>query len=367
MLREIIFQKVLKQPSLGLKPKTKDGRDLGFWIFSGPEYQPKHSRIKLKPLSVKSQFYNTCGWTASAGAKEIDEGVELDERTLIMFGRERGLISGDGFSNLRDNEKVLQKDGICEKAVSAKALTDRPADWDSFSDPAKISWELRENAKNHRSKTYWEITRAYEIYKAIDDGRPVKIGVKWYSIFNMGQGFSFPWLLEYLKGFFVGGHALYVYGYDLDYHGYKAFIVRNSFGRSYGDNGDCYITEADLDRQIQKYGAYVNLDMDKDIGRWLVEFQGAVVKSDKSPDVFLIQGNFKRKYTDELTLIAHGKQAADIKTVPAEYLDQAQEGDPIIFWQGGNVKQVKELARMVADSSPSLLPQLKKYFSELFK
>lgn len=340
----------------GLTPLSRDDRDFGFSFLFG-KYTPKNQKKELKPLTHKTQKFNNCGWVASAGAKEIDEGMELSERSLVIFGKKEGYISGDGFSNLRSNEKILQEYGIAER----KFLSEGNENWQEYSDIKYLTDEARKNAERHKTKSYWAINNVNEIYKAIDENRPVKIGVRWYQGLNMNGGFAYPWIWRVI-GYFVGGHALYVRGYDMNYKGQKAVIVRNSYGQDYGDNGDLYFLEKDLQNQINQYGAYVNLDMNVDLAKWLIAHQGRVVKIENKPDVYLIQGDKKLKYTDEATLVAHGKSISDIIVVPAEYLDKVENGKNILFWDGGNVKQVREMVRQYAQFKELY----QKYFNELF-
>ncbi len=340
----------------GLKPLSEDNRDLGFNIFF-LGYKPKHIKKELKNDNVKKQSYNTCGWAASAGSKEIDEKTKLSTRFLVIMGKIKGYISRDGFSNLRDNEKVLKEFGIAEE----RFLTENSVNWKDYSNFEYLTEEMKKNALAHKTKTYWRIYKTNEIYKAIDDGRTVKIGVDWYTRLNMSRGFKYPWIYKII-GWFVGGHAMYIRGYNLQYKGQKVFIVRNSFGKKYGDNGDLYILEKDLQKQINKYGAFVNLDMEIDIAKWLINHQGRIVKTENNPDVYLIQGDKKRSYVDEATLTAHGKSISEITIVPNEYLDKIKRGKDINFWDGGNVKQIKELLRQ----HNNLKELYKKYFNELF-
>jgi hypothetical protein len=180
---------------------------------------------------------------------------------------------------------------------------------------------------------------------------------------NMSGGFSYPWLLNFSKGLMVGAHSTYIFGYDLNYRleGAKAFIARNSYSNSYGDDGCFWIEEGDMPNQIKKYGAVVNYDLDKDVFAWLKLHQGAVVKSDKSPDVFLIQGDKKRKYDDLASLFSNGKNEQNIIVVDAEILDSVKEGKNIDFWSGGNVKAIKSMIQQ----KENLKPLFKSYFNEL--
>jgi len=352
MIRNIIFK-----TNTGLKPLTKDGRDLKFGAIFGWRYKPKNKHL-LKPLTVKNQMpFNTCSWMAAAGAKEIDEQCKLDERTLVMFGKKRGYIRGDGFANLRDNQKVLQKDGIAEDGM----LRGGWKKWKDYSDYTKMSQEVLHNAQKHRIKSFLKLYTANEILKALDNGRPVEIGIDWYTGYNIRGGFKLPWIIHKVIGWLVGGHAMYIYDYNLDYKGQKVFVVRNSYGESWGDKGNLYLTFEMLKKNIRKYGAFINYDMKVDLAKWLIRHQGMVVKTSGSPNVYLIVGDRKRKYQDMPTMIAHGKDDADITIVNENYLDEVKEGNDILFWDGGNVKQIKAMIRHYGEYKE----QFKKYFSEL--
>lgn len=357
-----IRQRVLKTPRLGLLPQEQDNRDIKLGFFWAGAYTPKHTELRLKPLAVKDQFCNTCGWNSSTGMKEIDENEELDESGAVKFGREAGYISGDGFSTLRNNQKVINKFGVPPMGLLPKNRTS----WPDYSNPAYLTAKIREEAAKRKSKSYVSITSVEDAYRALDNGRPVQIGIDWYTGYNMSYGFKAPFIVHKPIGTHVGGHALYIYGYIQNYKGQKVFIVRNSFGKDYGDNGDFYITEEMLAGNINKYGAFINYDLDVDILRWLQTHQGQVVKGDTKPEVYLIQGDTKRHYPTASTLYAHGKDDSDIVIVAQDIVDQVKAGEAINFWDGGNTKQMKLLAQKLKARDESLIAELKGYFTELF-
>jgi len=365
MLKQYICKNLFNQRVGSLKPLPKDDRDLGFSVDNlfGGFYSPKKSKnIVPYNFKTKDQSYNTCGWTASTGAKQIDEDVELDEQSLIIYAKSKGYITGDGFSNLRNNEKALKEFGVARDGIMRASNKS----WYDYSNIKYLTIDVKQDASRHKTKSFNRVYNINNIYKAIDDGRPVKIGTQWRSAFNMGGGFKAPFVLNFNKGYSVGGHATFVQGYDLNYNGQKVFIIRNSFCGWYGDNGCFYIKERDLQRQISVYGAYTNLDVDIDILSWLKDRQGWVVKTKDNPSVFLIQGDKKRPYIDWLSLLSNGKNADDIVEVDNKCLDEVKSGELITFYKGGNVKQIEALAKMTSDKSPDLLPLFKKYFPNYF-
>ena len=354
-IRNIIFR-----TKTGLKPEELDYRDIPVGLIWNliPGYKPKSKKLVLETREAKNQYKNTCGWASSVGMKEIDEKEELSVRGNVIFGKIRGYISGDGFSTLRNNQKVLQKDG----AIPAHLLDDnKRISWTDYSNSKHLTPEMKSAAVDRRIKSYLKVYLVSEVYRCLDNGRPVQIGIDWYTGWNLSGGFKLPWLVYKTIGYFVGGHALYICGYDQEYKGQKVFIIRNSFGKKYGDNGNLYLTEKMLEANIGKYGAFINYDLDKNILQWLQEHQGNIVKGSGN-DVWLIQGDKKRLYPDEATLISNGKTDKDIIVIDDKILNEIKQGDDISFWQGDNVKQIKEMILKRKD----LKELFAKYFKELF-
>ena len=147
---------------------------------------------------------------------------------------------------------------------------------------------------------------------------------------------------------------------------HKVFVVRNSFGKSFGDEGDLYITPEMLKKGIKRYGALINYDLDTNILKWLKDHQGAIVKEKNSPDVYMIQGDKKRKFDDRSSIIAHGRKMAEIVYVDDEILTKVKVGNNIDFWSGGNVTQFKEMVLWMQQNSTDMVDEMKQYFTELF-
>ena len=114
-------------------------------------------------------------------------------------------------------------------------------------------------------------------------------------------------------------------------------------------------------KDISKYGAFINSDTEIGLLAWLQTHQGNVVKGASRTNVYLIQGDEKRKYDDIPSLIAHGKNISDIVTVDEDILKEVKLGDPITFWTGGNVKQIKAMLQ----NYPNNINEFKKYFREI--
>ena len=347
---------------VGLLPLSPDDRDLQASLLGwGHEYTPKKISSGLKPLSVKSQLYNSCSFNAAAGMKEMDEGVPLSARFLVAMGRKLGLITGDGFANLRAAQSILQKYG-CPPAASVSNDENHDLTWEQFSNSALVSDIMLSEASQHKTKSFWFMSNHSQVLQALDEGHSVEFGVSWRRSMNMNGGFSVPWLLNFLLGEVVGGHAIYAYDWNLDYQNKRVFKCRNSFGATYGDKGDMYISFEDFDRETGVYGAVANLDIPRDVGAWLKANNGKAVKALSLPDVYLIENGKKRKFPDMATVAAHGFTDEVMVSDTENMLTLIPDGEIMNFWQGNNVLTIK----MLLLRQPDLKSIFSRYFSEMF-
>ena len=321
MLKTRILQKITGTPNLGLLPHIKDEKNLKVGIFGWGKYKPKHDKIVLEVLSHKNQYKNTCGWAATAGSKERDEKYLLDTRTIVCVARREGKISGDGFSSLKANEEVLHNFGIGEYRHLQGF---RYRNWNEYSDSKLLTPKLLSNMQDHKTDSYWEVERTDHLYKYIDEKRTIKIGIDWATGFNIKNGFKAPWIISKIIGYVVGGHAMFVKGYDATKN---LFIIQNSFGKDWGDHGDLYIEEKWLQKQINKYGAFVNLDIKSDIGKILMEMDGKNVKAEGNSAVYHIQKGKKKVYPDSPSYFAYNKSFDGIELVDQRILDEIPESD----------------------------------------
>lgn len=347
----------------GLLPLKEDARDFKLGIFGWGDYQPKSQKHIIDTVSVKNQYpFNTCSWNSRTVGKEVDEYMRLSVRFLVKMGVKLGLISGNGFADLRASETIVQKYGICEPQL----LPENSTDWNLYSAPV-VSQAMLDNAAQHRSSTFWRISNRNEAWKALDDGRTIRIGLRWRTAMNMQGGFSAPWILDFAKGQYVGGHAVLCVGYDTNYNGYSTFILQNSYGEEYGDRGKMYIKVEDFEREINYFGAFCDLDMPKDVASWLNEFNGKLVKDALNPDdahksdVYLIKDGKKKLLPDMATAYAHGYSDENIKDDEG-MLSAVPLGDALNFWDGQNVMTIKALILR----QQQLKPLFAKYFNELF-
>lgn len=251
---------LLRAKSSGLLPLKEDHRDyqvseLGFGRFG---YQPKHTEKYIETVSVKNQrMINTCQWCATTIAKEVDEQKKLSVRSIVCKGKQLGLLSGNGWSNLRGGQEVLKKWGILSEETCPDVGHE---DWNNYSS-FNVDKHSEEAAK-HKIKSYWFVKNLDELYELIDKNKVVVTGMDWYSGFNQGGGFSFPWIIEKIIGYVVGGHAYAIKGYNRKTN--KVLVkAQNSYGSLWGDKGDFWV-DADyfVRYAMGRYGAVVNIDIE---------------------------------------------------------------------------------------------------------
>jgi len=247
------------------KPDPRNYKHADFFLTGWFGYAPQSTRKILPNISDAWHQGETfcCQWFATAKAKEIYERVGLSVKSLISWGRSKGLTGNLGLSNMQSGEKGLKDYGICEES-------DVPSDRNySNLSSANVSANATK-ASAHKSSSYIQI-RTSEVYKMIDEGRPVKIGIPWYSGFNAGSGRENYWLIDGIYGYYSGGHCMYICGYDTDFQGKKGFYIQNSYGSSWGKtftvdgnsvNGALFITEQMLEKLGSQYGFFANFDME---------------------------------------------------------------------------------------------------------
>jgi Papain family cysteine protease len=93
---------------------------------------------------------------------------------------------------------------------------------------------------------FWAETEE-DMARAVSHTGPVVIGIDWYNgMFDPdADGFIHP------TGGVAGGHCILVKGIDVE-GGY--YILHNSWGRSWGDNGTAKLSRTDMDYLLRNWG-----------------------------------------------------------------------------------------------------------------
>lgn len=146
-----------------------------------------------------------------------------------------GTTGEDSGASIRDTMKAINKYGICQEAkwpYDISKFTEKPPQ-ECYDQALKLKGFVYHRLPDQTTAT---------IVSALKAGHPVIFGMLVFSSFesrvvaNTGE---VP--MPTPKDTLLGGHALAIWGYNAEE---KYFVVRNSWGQSWGINGYCHIPEA---------------------------------------------------------------------------------------------------------------------------
>ena len=221
----------------GWVPDLPDQRDR---VFRAPlaRIGPLPRRVDLRSLCppVWDQgALGSCTAQAIAAAIEFDQMKQkladvFDPSRLFIYYNERvmeGTVDEDAGAMIRDGIKSVSKQGAPHERLwpyELKAFRTKPGA------PAYA------DARKHAAVLYQRVTQDIrQLRGCLAAGYPVVFGFSVYTSFESGAVASsgrvpMPKPTEKM----VGGHAVLAVGYD---HATKRFIVRNSWGRTWGQAG----------------------------------------------------------------------------------------------------------------------------------
>lgn len=322
-----------------LLPHIHDERDFRYESLGATAgYQPKHTVWEIPTEFVKNQgTLNTCTFNSLTAQREVTEKVELSVRSIVAYARKNGLLSGNGFSSLRNTQQIAKDFGIAENSALVNILMD----WESYSSPSLLTPSVIASAALHKDKTYFSVTTKEEIFKALDDGNKIQVGTDWYSKYNMGGGLTAPWVLPWKRGVNVGGHSWALKGYDMQKQLLKC---QQSFGIEWGDSGCFYIRFQDW--FASGCVGYVAVDMDQQTQMSLMaSYEGKQIKSANSPNIYFVQVGLKRKFPDEITFYGFGDKfnpQGTFQLVSQSVVDMFPESSPMTIQESPYWNKLKD-------------------------
>jgi len=205
-----------------------------------PETLPSKVDLRNQMTPIKDQGpLGTCASFAGAGAKEYYDSKEynkmmdLSEYYLYYYAKKLDGYPNEEGTTLEAIAYALQLYGICEENYYPYNPNHYPED-----PPSDIA---NKNAKKYIITNFYSLDSVDDIKKALYQEGAIYIGVL------VAENFMSPknGFIPIPDGNVLGGHALCVAGYDdslISPWGNKgAFIVKNSWGTSWGDKGYCYI------------------------------------------------------------------------------------------------------------------------------
>jgi C1A family cysteine protease len=153
---------------------------------------------------------------------------------LFVYYNERameGSIDQDAGAQIRDGIKSIHKIGVCDEAMW-------PYDIEKFT--KKPSEECYREAKSSRASKYAKVPQTLDAMRAcINEGFPFVFGFMVFSSFMSKEVQTTGYMtMPQMYDSLLGGHAVMAVGYD---DKKKHFIVRNSWGKDWGDNGYFYM------------------------------------------------------------------------------------------------------------------------------
>jgi C1A family cysteine protease len=198
----------------------------------------------------------SCTANAIAGAYQFDEMKENEKdqitpSRLFIYYNERvidGTVGQDSGAQIKTSVESITKYGTCSEQLW-------PYDISKFAD--KPPEECYTQAENHKCVSAKRVKQTLnDMKQCLIDGYPFVLGFIVYPNFESWEtALTGKVSMPNLDDTPLGGHAVMVVGFnDKD----KVFIVRNSWGEEWGDNGYFYMP----------YDYFTNPDLASDL--WTV-------------------------------------------------------------------------------------------------
>lgn len=228
-----------KKRNYGWQPDLPDQRDHVYSVVRKvAETLPPF--VDLRPGCSKVEHQGNIGSCVANAVVSCLEYLEIkatktwvDLSRLFLYYEARVLIASvlfDRGSRIRDAIKVLSKKGVPHESVWPYV----EKEW-----ATKPSKEAYAAGKQHKIRDYQRLETLEDMKSCLAAGYPFVFGFSVYESFESDEVartgiVRLPKAAEKLKG----GHAVTAVGYD-DSRG--VFIVRNSWGLGWGDNGHFYM------------------------------------------------------------------------------------------------------------------------------
>jgi len=245
-----------------LKKSIEKDTDLLFHELIDKTKIPVSADIRSGYSPIKNQGeLGACTSFSACSVMEYLLNKNIDLSELYFYFQERksdGDISDDGGSTIARSAEVATNIGSCVEDLD-------PYDISKFADTP--SAESDADAKNHKAVTKYKLQTIKDILYCVGVlNKPVLIGIEVYESFEeIGSDGYVPMPKQGER--LLGGHALNICGYfrksgnifteieeeielflnKSQYNGLY-FIVRNSWGETFGDKGYIYIPAEFLQR-----------------------------------------------------------------------------------------------------------------------
>jgi hypothetical protein len=234
----------------GWTPDTPDHRDLMFSLPKKMKKLPAKVDLRMEELPIFDQgALGSCTANAISSAfafsvlKQKEETFYVPSRLFIYYNERlmEGTVNQDSGAMLRDGIKSVNKVGVCTEDSWPYVIT-------KFTNkPTDLCYK---EASGNKAIKYERLSRSlYDFKSCLASGLPFVGGFAVYESFEsreVSKTGMMPMPKKNEK--FYGGHAILVMGYD---DSIGCFIVRNSWGKKWGDNGHFFMPyEYLLDRNL---------------------------------------------------------------------------------------------------------------------
>ena len=218
------------------KADKLDTRDYRYQVTQKTVIDIVDLRSYCSPIENQGSL-GSCTGQSIAGAIELlnkRNGKPTDVSRLFIYYYERvllGTVNYDSGAYIRDGIKATNKYG-----ASLESLW--PHDIRKFKNEPIV--EAKNDALNRKVTRYERVEDFEGCIDALTNGYPVVIGFYVYDSF-MSTNVARTGIMPYpntKREKILGGHAVLLVGYDKRR---KVFIVRNSWGTSWGDKGYFYM------------------------------------------------------------------------------------------------------------------------------
>ncbi len=234
-----------KKETTGFVPNEdhdSDPRNLAYdeMVFGG--ILPKEGDVLARPKEVLNQNRShSCTLHSTAGCVHQTTGKLISPRygyNRIKKDKKYGSSQIAFGAYLKDSVAVLVNEGVCDYEL----LPNGPAKSEEEFLNVELTPEMRSSAKKNAGGSYVYVTRSRgstAVFDAVvkylsEQGRPVKVGVRWYSEYNKIRKTGIV-PAKWAEGQWYGHDMCAVAWKEIDGEPYIGFI--NSWGPYWGDGG----------------------------------------------------------------------------------------------------------------------------------
>lgn len=205
--------------------------------YEAHEYHRPSIDLRLLFSDIKDQ--------GELGTCSVFSMVSIYEYILKKTKRETDLSERFVYYNILNDSGSMEDNGsslygVIESMTKHGVCAENYCEYDIDLYNIKPSEDAYKDAMLHKIKVAKNVRINHkDITSALSEGYPVTISLKIYDSFgNPSKGFIFRPTDEEIKEDKFGNHAMVICGYSEED---KVYIVRNSWGKEFGDKGYCYI------------------------------------------------------------------------------------------------------------------------------